>query len=383
MNHPLFIGSARGTHERISEACGTQVMAVALADIHGAESLARLMAARPSVVFVEIVGNPATAFALTSAVAQHYGAPVVIVAERAEELGLSALRSGARDIISPSAGIEDFRNVLGLIDRMPGNPVAPTLQGRIITVASPKGGVGKTTVASNLAVALAMQEPESTVIVDLDLQFGDVGSALNLTPEYSVVEAVAAANSGDALATKSLLARHSTGLYAVVGAETPAAVDGISSSDVAALLSILKASFKYVVVDTAPGMTDHTLSAFDLTDDLVLVTSLDVPGVRGLRIELNTLKQLGLMFDGRHLVLNFNDPKRGLTVGDVEATVGVKVDVAIPQSAAVPLSVNQGIPLLQSGSKDPAARQLRMVVERVTGAILEAPVRRGLLSRRG
>lgn len=381
MSQPLFIGSDAAVADRLREAAGGAISTVTLAEIPGAESLARLMAHRPTMVFVEVSSQPETALALTSAVAQHYGTPAVIIAERAEELGLSALRSGARDILNPWASVAEYRDALTSVERMPLQHTASTLKGRIITVASPKGGVGKTTIATNLAVALAMNEPESTVIVDLDLQFGDVGSGLNLAPDYGLVETVAAARTGDALATKSLLAKHQTGLYVVVGAETPAAVDSVTATDVATLLGLLKDSFKYVIVDTAPGMTDHTLSAFDMTDDMVMVTSLDVPGVRGLRTELSTLKQLGLMFTGNHLVLNFNDPKRGLSIADVEATVGAKVDVAVPWSSAVPLSVNQGVPLLESGSRDVAAKQLRAIADRIAGPVAETPAKRGLFSK--
>ena len=105
---------------------------------------------------------------------------------------------------------------------------------------------------------------------------------------------------------------------------------------------------------------------------VVLVTSLDVPGVRGLRKELDTLSALGMGFAGRSVVLNFYDPKRGLTVADVEATIKAAVDIVIPQATVVPVSVNQGIPLLQSDLRDPVTRSLRQVVDRLA-PVDEAP----------
>ena len=120
-----------------------------------------------------------------------------------------------------------------------------------------------------------------------------------------------------------------------------------------------------VVVDTAPGLSEHTLAVLDQTDILVLVTSLDVPGVRGLRKELDTLRDIGLLLESRAVVLNFMHPSRGISVSDVEASIGRKVDLQLPQSNSVPISVNQGIPLLQSGSRDPVAKQLRALVDLV------------------
>jgi pilus assembly protein CpaE len=131
-----------------------------------------------------------------------------------------------------------------------------------------------------------------------------------------------------------------------------------------------------VVVDTAPGLSEHTLAAMDETTDLVLLTSMDVPGLRGLRKELDTLRQLDLLGKHCQVVVNFADPGAGLSVADVEATIGVAVDLMLPRSKAAPASVNLGVPLLQSGARDPLARQLRSLVERFTQGGSTKPVAR-------
>jgi pilus assembly protein CpaE len=242
--------------------------------------------------------------------------------------------------------------------------------GKVITIVSPKGGVGKTTVATNVAVGLARTAPHSTVLVDLDVQFGDVASALDLEPEYSLPDAVFGPASRDAMVLKTFLTKHETGLYVICGPRTPADAEGISGQDVSRLLQILASEFRYVVVDTAPGLSDHTLAALDLTTDLVLLTSMDVPGVRGLRKELDTLAQLGLAPESRHVVLNLTETRAGLSVADVEATIGTAVDVRLPRSAAIQASVNQGLPLLQNGRRDQMTKQLRGLVNRFAPAPL-------------
>jgi pilus assembly protein CpaE len=167
---------------------------------------------------------------------------------------------------------------------------------------------------------------------------------------------------------KTFLTQHPTGLYTVCAPASPADADDITSADVAQLLKTLASEFRYVVVDTAPGLDDHALVAIDQADELILLTSLDVPGVRGLRKEMAILRDLALEFDKQHILVNFADPRSGLTKADAEATIGAGVDLVLPRSKAVPVSVNQGLPLLQGDSRDPMSRQLRKLVDRFTPA---------------
>ena len=129
---------------------------------------------------------------------------------------------------------------------------------------------------------------------------------------------------------KTFLTQHPSGLYAVCGAESPAAGDTVRGEDVTRLLAMLAREFRYVVVDTAPGLSEQTLAALDRATDVVMLTSMDVPGVRGLRKELDVLRELCMIPAGRHVVMNFADPKGGLSVRDVETTIGTGVDVVLP-----------------------------------------------------
>ena len=184
------------------------------------------------------------------------------------------------------------------------------------------------------------------------------------------------------MALKAFLTQHETGLFVIPGSDNPAAADAVTSGDVSALLATLASAFEFVVVDTAPGLSEHTLAVLDLSSDLVLVTSLDVPGVRGLRKEIDTLRTLDMLLDARHVVLNFADHSRGLSVKDVEATIGEAVDVVIPSAPIIPQSVNQGIPLTQSAGRDAVTKQFVVLTDRVVPAP-EAPVSRSLFGRRG
>jgi pilus assembly protein CpaE len=334
------------------------------------ELLAQLgRTAPPSVVVLDCVLGQAEALALAARLsAASVGPRVVLVSDSGPALALEALRAGAFDIVDPGADSDALAIVLGRAAETPTGPVTPgqvvvpAPHGRVISVVSSKGGVGKTTLSTNIAVGLALHAPQSTVLVDLDVQFGDVASALNLSPEYSLADAVSTAAAHDSMVLKTFLTRHETGLYVLAAPELPAAADGISASDVDRVLSMLAAEFAFVVVDTAPGLSEHTLAALDRTTDPVLLTSLDVPGLRGLRKEVDTLDELGMLTDARRLVVNFADPRSGLGIADVEATIGAKVDVALHRSRSVPASVNVGVPLLQAGGSDRTTKQLRTLV---------------------
>ena len=243
------------------------------------------------------------------------------------------MRAGVRDIIDPAADGAEMRAVLErasdaarALESEVLDAVAPvsTPAGRVISVVSPKGGVGKTTVATNLAVGLARTARHSTVLVDLDVQFGDVGSALNLEPEYTLPDTLRGPASHDTMVLKTFLTLHETGLYVICGPESPAAADSITGPEVSHLLQMLASEFQYVVVDTAPGLSEHVLAAMDQSNDLVLVTSMDVPGVRDLRKELDTLADLNMVADSRCVVLNFTGTRSGLSLPDVEATFGYR-----------------------------------------------------------
>jgi pilus assembly protein CpaE len=308
------------------------------------------------------------------------GISVVMIAPASPDLWQAAMRAGVRDLLPLEFEEPELR---AAIDRAGSaasgrrrvlRPVEETARytGRVITIASPKGGVGKTTVATNLAIGLTNAAPQSTVLVDLDVQFGDVASALGLMPEYTLPDAVHGPASEDTMVLKTFLTQHPSGLYAVCGADSPAAGDSVSGDDVARLLAALAREFRYVVVDTAPGLSEQTLAALDRATDVVMLTSMDVPGVRGLRKELDVLRELCMIPAGRHVVMNFGDPKGGLSVRDVETTIGTGVDVVLPRSKAVPLSTNQGVPLLQSGRRDPMAKELRRLVARFAATPIKA-----------
>jgi pilus assembly protein CpaE len=297
---------------------------------------------------------------------------LVLVSESDPELVLHAMRAGIRDVLSPDVEPSEIRIILERACQAfasrhrVAEPEQPEQRrkGLVIGVFSPKGGVGKTTVATNLAVGLGKIAPMDVVIVDLDLQFGDVASGLYLDPERTVTDAVSPSASQDSLVLKAFLTMHPSNIYVLCAPKTPAEADEITAEQVTRLLEQLSEQFKYVVVDTAPGLSDLGLAAMEQCTDGVWVSGMDIPSVRGLRSGFEILRQLNLLPATRHLVLNMADSKTGLSVQDIESTIGTPVDVSIPRSKLVAYSTNRGIPALQEGKKDPAVKGLRQLVQR-------------------
>ncbi|HET6826529.1 MAG TPA: AAA family ATPase [Amnibacterium sp.] len=301
---------------------------------------------------------------------QHPAIAVVLVGVADPELALAAMRAGVRDILDPAADPESIRVLLERAlaaaagRRRDPSAVAPVEEGRIIVVASPKGGVGKTTLAANIAVALGRIAPMSTVLVDLDAQFGDVASALRLEPEHSLADAVGGAAGLDSMVLKTFLSVHHSSIYALCAPADPAEADRISGEDVGHVLEQLAREFRYVVVDTAPGLGEHALAALERATETVLICTMDVPSVRGLREEIEVIDRLGLGSGRRSVAVNLADRGTGLSIRDIEATIRTPVDVVIPRSRDVAYSTNRGVPLLQEKNRGRAAKALRTLAGR-------------------
>ena len=231
-------------------------------------------------------------------------------------------------------------------------------------VLAPKGGTGKTTVSTNLASGLALEAPGEVVIVDLDFQFGDVASALRMTPEHTFADIAESKTAVDVTTIKVFLTPADTGLFALCAPESPVEADPITPQMVQHVISLLSSEFRYVIIDTGSGLDEGTLSVLKLCTDLVLVTSTDVPSVRATRKEVEMLDLLGLKDQQRHFVVNRADARVGLPVSEVEATVGMDAHVTIPSSRAVPISVNQGTPVLVCDRRSNVGEAMSQLVAR-------------------
>jgi pilus assembly protein CpaE len=279
---------------------------------------------------------------------------VILIRRRVDTSVLSeALRSGMREVVDErdltglGAAVVRARQVWQALTGA-ASGTADGTRGRLVTVFSPKGGVGKTTLAVNLAVALAHGGARKVCIVDLDLAFGDVAITLQLFPARTISDAVHLASGLDFPVLEPLLTVYRDQLSALVAPVQPDAKDGIPASLVGRILNLLKSNFEYVVVDTSPAFDEYVLQAFDETDDLLLVTTLDVPTLKNVKVAVETLDLLNFPKSQRHLVLNRADDKVGLTADKVESTLGMPIAASIPTSTQVAHATNSGEPIISA-----------------------------------
>jgi pilus assembly protein CpaE len=303
---------------------------------------------------------------------------VILVRRRVDTSVLTeALRSGVfevveeRDLAGLNSSVARARALARqLRETVEGVGTAESEQGRgiLVTVFSAKGGCGKTTLATNLAAALADRGRREVCLVDLDLAFGDVAIALQLFPAHTIADAVPLADSLDLPAVMSLLTPHSPGLTTLVAPIEPGTAESIPATLVTQVLRLLKQQFDFVVVDTPPAFDDHVLAAFDQSDMVALLATLDIPALKNLKLTLETLDLLNYPRDRWRLVLNRADSKVGLALGEVEKTLKAPITAQIPSSRDVPASINRGVPIVLDDPKHPVSVAIKTFAERNVAA---------------
>ena len=275
---------------------------------------------------------------------------VILLRRRVDVTVLAqSLRAGVREVVQAddlTSLADAARRSREISQKVAGHTTSDTSRdGKVITVFSAKGGVGKTTFSTNIAAYLATSGSK-VLLVDLDLAFGDVAISLQMLPTTSIMDLVGMAGHIDEQGLASVVTHHSSGLDAAAAPSDPSDADRIPGSTISELLRVAKTVYDFVIIDTPPAFTEHVLAAFDNSDLLVLIATLDIPAVKNLRLSLDTLDLLGTPKDSRLVVLNRSDAKVGLRAEDVVTAIRQDIALMVPTSPAVPASVNKGIPLV-------------------------------------
>lgn len=378
MSIALIVGASDEEALRMTECIGHLTVALSVEAVAGeSASLLRGLEAASLPEAIVFTSDVPVSRSLTMAFEVHAVRPdidMVLVAPAEKNTILEAMRVGIRDV-GPS--IDDPTLLAGLRDRLDARvdanrPITPSavlrtptdFSSRTITVLSPKGGVGKTSISTNLSVALAQHSPMEVVVVDLDLQFGDLTTVLDLQPTYTLQDAFGL-SSRDNLLLKTFLTVHPAGFYVLCGAESPAANDKVTGEQIVQLIHQLQDQFRFVLLDTAAGLDTAALAALECSDDAVVVTTMDVACLRGVQKEMELLTELGLLPASRHVVVNFADKTSGLRIKDIEAVLGAPVDVVLPRSKEAPLASNRGVPLLLSNRSGPFVKSIKTLGKRI------------------
>ena len=288
---------------------------------------------------------------------------VVLLRRRLDVTVLAqALRSGIREVVSSddlATLTVACRRSRELSLRLGGlSDATPSHQGRVVTVFAAKGGVGKTTVSTNLAAELATSGAK-VLLVDLDLAFGDVAIALGLLPERTTADLVAMSGHLDEHGLESVVTSHDSGLDALCAPASPADAETIPGPLVTELVHTARRMYDFVVIDTPPAFTEHVLAAFDASDLSILIATLDIPAVKNLRLTLDTLDLLRHPRDSEVLVLNRSDAKVGLTAADVATALNRPIAVQVPNSTAVPAAINRWVAIVLDAPRHPVSAAVK------------------------
>ena len=324
----------------------------------------------------------------------HNANPAVILMLVAEEVTADLLRRGMRagvsDVIETpldeekiEAAVEQFAHDV-LSRKAPGTPAPEPRgeEGRVITVMSAKGGSGKTVLATNLAMLLNRIPDKKVVLVDADLQFGDVCLVLQLEPRFTMVNAAHELYHLDAELMDSLLTEHPSGLKVLAAPLEPAFADDITTAGLMQMLDILKESYDYIVVDTASMLDELILSLIEKSDDILMLVDMDLPSVKNAKLALETLRLLKFSTNNVKLVMNRSNSKAKLDNKEIEAALRMPISAAIPSDGAVAASVNEGRPVVESDPKSKVARGFESAAELIAGKIPEESGKSGLFGRK-
>ncbi len=248
-----------------------------------------------------------------------------------------------------------------MIMPVPGAPApeSGSKKGKIVTLFAPKGGVGRTTLAVNLAVAMAGEQRQVVTLVDGSFQFGDVGVLLNLNPKNkSIIDVVADPSATDEDLVDTTLINHSTGIKVLLAPPSPEMAELITVDQIRRMMGRLRETNDFTVVDLWPHFNDVSLALLDMSDVILTILTLEITNIKNIRLFLEVAEQLGYG-DKLKLVLNRADSAFGIRVADVENSVGRKIDhQVVSDGRTVVYALNRGVPFVWSNSQAPVSEDI-------------------------
>lgn len=326
---------------------------------NGLEAVELARELRPDVILMDINMPEMDGIKATKTITEEglEGSVIIMSIQGEKEYIKRAMSAGARDYVIKPFGvnelIEGIRRVYQVDQakkKKIANPIAGTkLQSKVISVFSTKGGVGKTTVATNLAVAIAANSKKKVALLDLDLQFGDVAICLNLYVKNTISELVKdlrnVEHENDMV--EEYMLTHYSGVKVLAAPIKPENAEYVNSEHIKKIINILKTRFEYIIIDTAQGFDDTVITALDESDTVLYVSTLDLPSIKNTKNGLEVMKTLNYSNEKVRVVVNKSNESFGIKHLDFKAALNVDLWAIIPDDlASVAISVNNGHPLV-------------------------------------
>src|SRR5437867_10188045 len=247
--------------------------------------------------------------------------------------------------------------------------------GEIITFFSPKGGVGRTTIATNLAVALHQLSQKPVVLVDGSLPFGDIAVILNMSPKAkTIADLIGSFDNTDSDVLESVLVSHSTGIKVLLAPPTPESAELITGANMKHVLELLRERYAYIVVDTWPSFQEQVITMLDVSDVILTLMTLEITSLKNVRVFMEIAEKLGYATEKVQLVANRNDSSGGIKASDVEASLGRKIPhTIVSDGRTLVLAVNRGVPFVISHRDSQVAKDIFTLAGKLSGAAEAVP----------
>ena len=351
----------------------------------------------PDIVLMDVNMPQMDGIQATELMAQEApGSPVIIMSVQGERDYLRrAMQAGAREfLIKPFSGDELIASIRRvdqleqkkesyLVKTGPGGSAPRVQLGEVFLVFSGKGGIGKSIVASNLAVALAMETGARVALVDLDLQFGDVGVLLNLDHSRSITDLAENEGPPDAEFLMDVLANGPEGIKVLLAPISPELADLVTADHFRSIMEEMRRNFDFIVVDTASHLAELNLEAIELSSRIIVVTALNIPAIKDTKLTLKVLESLNVDPERILLLLNRSDAHSDFNKEAVEQNLRFSISLQLPQDPrVVSASVNRGAPFVAASPEAEVSRSIRELVSRLVPIEQAQPVGAGAPERR-
>jgi len=336
---------------------------------NGEEAVFITKEARPDIVLMDINMPVMDGIKATEEISVSVPETTVIImsVQGEHEYLKKAMSAGAREFITkPFSSDEIIRAIIKTYDiesKRKEHTTVPKskeeIKSKVITVFSTKGGVGKTTISSNLAVSIARATKKKVALVDLDLQFGDVSIMLNVTVKNTISDLIKEINSLDEDTVDDYLVTHFSGVRVLPAPLKPEYAEYITSSHVEKIIKVLKENYHYVIIDTSASFHETVLTSLDMSDRILLVSTLDLPTIKNIKSGLDIMESLRYSKEKINIVLNKASEQFGIKYKDFESTLKHAIWGFIPEdSQTVITSANKGFPFVMTRTETKVAKAI-------------------------
>lgn len=344
---------------------------------------------KPNVVILDLSPNAEQTLKMAERLTQTFPQTTLFVTsfQIIPEIIIKAMRAGAREFLFKPLNRDELVNAIKNAARSQGQRASDVSFGaKILSVFGAKGGVGATTIATNLAVSLAQRTKKAVLLIDLNLQFGNAALFLNVQPEYSIVDLANHLNDVEPELLKNVLSKHASGVWLLSGPARVEEAEAITVAHLDQILAILKSVFDYIVIDTKNSFDDLTLKALDESDTVLTVFTADLPGIYNARRCLEIFKQMNYNREKVLLMLNRDGANNGgIDVDGLEKSLNYPIFWRVPNHDYVNVinSINQGIPIATGSPRAKISVSFNDLAHRFNGYIAETEVEGEKIQRKG